>query len=204
MKSHVRRVWQRVHRLYAVRRNVHAPADVHIGIGSVLWAPRRLVVGRDVYIGKGCTIEVDGSIGDCVLISNHVGIVGRSDHAMRQVGVSIRRADWVGDRPQRLSRPVHIGDDVWIGYGAVVLSGLTVGRGAVIAAGAVVTSDVAAYAVVAGNPARRVGQRFEGEEITVHEQLLVGSAERTPQREGVRGTPAESVLPPEASHGGHR
>jgi acetyltransferase-like isoleucine patch superfamily enzyme len=132
-------------------------------------------VGRDVYIGKGCTIEVDGSIGDSGLIANRLGIVGRRDHAMRQVGAPIRRADWVGDHPHRLSRPVHIGDDVWIGYGAVVLSGLSIGRGAVVAAGAVVTSDVDPYVVVAGNPAIPVGRRFEGDAITAHE-LLLGSA----------------------------
>jgi acetyltransferase-like isoleucine patch superfamily enzyme len=178
MKSYVREVWQRAHRLYAVRGNVRVRDDVHIGIGSVLWAPRQLVVGRDVYIGKGCTIEVDGSIGDSVLIANRVGIVGRSDHAMRQVGATIRRADWVGDHPHRLSRPVHIGDDVWIGYGAVVLSGLRIGRGAVVAAGAVVTSHVAPYAVVAGNPARPVGRRFDGESIAAHEHLLTHGGRR--------------------------
>jgi acetyltransferase-like isoleucine patch superfamily enzyme len=172
VKKHVRRVWQRVHRLYSVRRNVQVRDDVHIGVGSILWAPRELVVGRDVYIGKGCTIEVDGSIGDSVLIANRVGIVGRSDHDMRQVGATMRRADWVGDHPQRLSRPVHIGDDVWIGYGAVVLSGLTIGRGAVVAAGAVVTSDVEPYDIVAGNPAGGVGRRFEGGQIATHERLL--------------------------------
>ncbi|WP_432071736.1 DapH/DapD/GlmU-related protein [Streptomyces wuyuanensis] len=129
-------------------------------------------MGTDVYIGKGCTIEVDGAIGDGVLIGNRVGIVGRTDHAMRQVGVAVRHADWVGDHPERLSRPVHIGDDVWIGYGAVVLSGVVIGRGAVVAAGAVVTSDVAPYDVVAGNPAAAVGRRFEAEQITAHERLL--------------------------------
>ncbi|MDX6350693.1 MAG: virginiamycin acetyltransferase [Streptomyces sp.] len=177
MSNHVRWIWQRVHRLYAVRRNVRVRDDVHIGVGSILWAPQELVVGRDVYIGKGCTIEVDGAIGDSVLIANRVGIIGRSDHDMRQVGATIRRADWVGDHPHRLSRPVHIGDDVWIGYGAVVLSGLSIGRGAVVAAGAVVTSDVDPYVVVAGNPARPVGQRFDDEAITAHE-LLLGSATR--------------------------
>jgi acetyltransferase-like isoleucine patch superfamily enzyme len=181
MKGYVLRVWQRAHRLYAVRRNVRVRDDVHIGIGSVLWAPRQLAVGRDVYIGKGCTIEVDGSIGDSVLIANRVGIVGRNDHAMRQVGATIRRADWVGDHPHRLSRPVYISDDVWIGYGAVVLSGLSIGRGAVVAAGAVVTSDVEPYVVVAGNPARPVGRRFDDEAIAVHEHLL-GSAGRARQR----------------------
>ncbi|MGW6097123.1 DapH/DapD/GlmU-related protein [Streptomyces sp. NPDC055157] len=129
-------------------------------------------MGRDVYIGKGCTIEADGTIGDCVLIANRVGIVGRTDHAMRQIGTTVRQADWVGDHPDRLSRPVHVGTDVWIGYGAVVLSGINIGRGAVVAAGAVVTTDVAPYDIVAGSPAAPVGRRFGSDEIAQHERLL--------------------------------
>ena len=50
--------------------------------------------------------------------------------------------------------PIHVGDDVWIGAGAVILPGVTIGRGAIIGAGAVVTGDVAPFAVVAGVPAR--------------------------------------------------
>jgi acetyltransferase-like isoleucine patch superfamily enzyme len=63
----------------------------------------------------------------------------------------------------------------------VVLSGLSIGRGAVVAAGAVVTSDVDPYVVVAGNPARPVGRRFDEEAITAHE-LLLGSAARARHR----------------------
>lgn len=54
---------------------------------------------------------------------------------------------------------VHVGDDVWIGYGAILLDGVTVGDGAVIGAGAVVTRSVEPNAVVAGNPARVIGTR---------------------------------------------
>ena len=54
------------------------------------------------------------------------------------------------------ARPIHIGDDAWIGGGAILLPGVTVGEGAVIAAGAVVTRDVPAGVLVAGNPARVV------------------------------------------------
>lgn len=54
-----------------------------------------------------------------------------------------------------------IGNDVWIGYGAVVLNGVTIGDGAVIAAGAVVTKDVPPYAVVGGNPAKIIKYRFD-------------------------------------------
>jgi acetyltransferase-like isoleucine patch superfamily enzyme len=175
MRDYVRLARYRLNRRFALRENVRLGRNVHIGIGSSLWAPRELVVGDDVYIGNGCTIEVDGTIGDDVLIANAVGIVGRFDHAVRQVGTPVRRADWVGDHPERLSRPVAVGDDVWIGYGAVVLSGLAVGRGAVVAAGSVVASDVAPYDIVAGNPARPIGRRFADDEIAAHETMLASA-----------------------------
>src|SRR6201994_1567978 len=60
----------------------------------------------------------------------------------------------------RKSFRIHIGHDVWIGHGAIVLPGRNVGTGAVIAAGAIVTKDVPAYTIVAGNPARPIKRRF--------------------------------------------
>jgi len=58
-----------------------------------------------------------------------------------------------------LERPVAIMDHAWIGAKALIMPGVTVGEGAVIAAGAVVTKDVAPYTIVAGVPARKVGER---------------------------------------------
>ena len=60
----------------------------------------------------------------------------------------------------RRGKRVHVGHDVWIGHGAIVLPGRNVGTGAVIAAGAIVTRDVPAYTIVAGNPARAIKRRF--------------------------------------------
>jgi maltose O-acetyltransferase len=55
--------------------------------------------------------------------------------------------------------PVTIGDRVFIGARAIVLSGVTIGEGAAVAAGAIVTKDVDPYTIVAGVPARPIGSR---------------------------------------------
>lgn len=55
---------------------------------------------------------------------------------------------------------ITIEDDVWIGFGATILSGVTIGQGAVIAAGSVVTKDVPPYAIVGGVPAKVIKYRF--------------------------------------------
>jgi phosphonate metabolism protein (transferase hexapeptide repeat family) len=60
----------------------------------------------------------------------------------------------------RKSYRIHIGHDVWIGHGAIVLPGRNIDTGAVIAAGAIVTKDVPAYTIVGGNPARPIKRRF--------------------------------------------
>ncbi len=65
----------------------------------------------------------------------------------------------------RSKGPVVIGNDVWIGYGATILSGVAIGDGAVIAAGSVVAKSVPPYSIVAGNPARVAKYRFSEEQI---------------------------------------
>lgn len=60
---------------------------------------------------------------------------------------------------------IIVDDDVWIGYGATIMSGVHIGQGAVVAAGAVVTKDVPPYAIVGGVPAKVIKYRFEPEMI---------------------------------------
>ena len=64
-----------------------------------------------------------------------------------------------------------IGNDVWIGYEAVIMAGVHIGDGAVIAARAVVTKDVPPYTIVGGTPARKIRMRFEEETIAKLQQI---------------------------------
>ena len=164
-------------RAYAVRDNVTLGERVHIGVGTTIDAPRSLVIGSDVYIGKRCTIECDGAIGNGVLIANQAGLIGRHDHDYKTVGVSVRDSPWVGDDEyiHRERLRLVIGDDVWIGFGAIVLTGATVGRGAIVGAGSVVTNSVPPYSIVAGQPAGVIAMRFSASEAALHEAMLSGT-----------------------------
>lgn len=98
------------------------------------------------------------AIGRRVVVSYNVTIADSDFHphdpaARRLDAIANRPGSDKAHRPRLQSRPVRIGDDVWIGIGAILLKGITVGAGARIAAGAVVTRDVPAGARVAGNPA---------------------------------------------------
>lgn len=165
-------------RLWRAGPCVRAGRDLHIGTRCRLWAPERIELGDHSYLGKDVLIETNCRIGRHVLIANRVGLVGRHDHLFRTPGVPVRFGHWVGSArvPSAYrNEAVVVEDDVWIGYGAIVLSGTVIGRGAVVAAGAVVSRDVAPYSIVAGNPAATIGHRFAGaDQIERHESLLRG------------------------------
>lgn len=75
-----------------------------------------------------------------------------------------------GEPESGLSRgPITVGNDVWMGRDALVLSGVTISHGAVVGARAVVTKDVAPFEIVGGVPARHIGWRFDEQ---IREELL--------------------------------
>jgi acetyltransferase-like isoleucine patch superfamily enzyme len=168
-------LWLFLKRSVFVGPNVYVGKNFHVGAFSWINATDSLVIGDDVLIGKLCTIQCNGRIGDGALIANNVGVIGRIDHDFRTVGVLVRKTRHISERPEVQKDPrsrIDIGSDVWIGFGSTILSGLSIGRGAIVGAGSVVMGNVAPYDIVAGNPARRVGRRFTDEEITVHEATI--------------------------------
>ena len=66
---------------------------------------------------------------------------------------------------------LKIGNDVWIGYEAVILSGVTIGDGAIIGTRAVVTKDVPSYTIVGGLPAKPIRKRFDEETIQKFKEI---------------------------------
>ena len=112
-----------------------------------------LQTGSYVFVGRNCTIPPLVTIGRYTMLAADVAIVG-DDHNWSEPGVPIQFAG----RPAQ--QRTSIGDDVWIGHGAILLRGVTIGDGAIVAAGAVVTKDVPAFEIWAGTPARKIRDRF--------------------------------------------
>jgi acetyltransferase-like isoleucine patch superfamily enzyme len=111
-----------------------------------------LRIGDFTFIGRGCEIDaaLSVTIGKHALLAPNVFV---TDHTHNHARSARLDEQGIG------SAAVSIGDDAWIGTGAVILSGVTIGTGAIVAAGAVVTRSVAPYSIVAGVPARVVGER---------------------------------------------
>jgi virginiamycin A acetyltransferase len=60
---------------------------------------------------------------------------------------------------------IIVGNDVWIGHGAIIMSGVEIGDGAIIGAGSLISKNIEAYAIYVGNPAQKIGYRFDSEVI---------------------------------------
>ena len=146
------------------------PASVVLEPGVLIFHPEHVTLGERVYVGHYAilkayyknTLEVgDGSwIGQAVFMHAAGGIrigadvgIGPKVSLLTSTHREPGREHPIMDGELELG-PIVIEDGADLGVGAIILPGVTIGRGAQVGAGAVVTSDVAAYAVVAGNPAR--------------------------------------------------
>jgi acetyltransferase-like isoleucine patch superfamily enzyme len=156
---------------------VHPTADIEdgvtVGAGTSIWHRAHVrtgaSIGAECVIGGGAYIDADVTIGDRVKIQSG---------ALVYHGVTVADGVFIGpgailtnDRfPRAIApdgslaladdwqvSPIHLGHGSSIGAGAIVVAGCDVGAYALVGAGAVVTRSVPAHALVAGNPARRIG-----------------------------------------------
>lgn len=136
-------------RLYlgGVGRNVYIDSNVYVRY------PKTLFIGNDVSINRGCEFyaswhrkETRIKLGDNIRIGPGVRFFAAGHDSS-----SLHLPDTADS--------ICVDDNVWIGGGAVILQGVTVGEGAVVAAGSVVTTDVKAFCMVGGVPARTIKER---------------------------------------------
>lgn len=100
-------------------------------------------------------------IGSYCSIAKQTAFILGVDHRMSGISTyPFRKLMMQGEQEAISKGDIVIEDDVWIGYGAIILSGVHIGQGAAVAAGAVVSKDVPPYAIVGGIPARVIKYRF--------------------------------------------
>lgn len=160
--------------LLSKHRNVTIGRDSTFGRGTVFYAPNKIKIGNNVYIGKYCSFETDLEIADDVLFGNNVGLIGKYDHDYSYIGKSIKDSPWIGDEKYSFKGKglkIVVEKDVWVGYGAIIVSGVRIGRGSIVAAGSVVLRDVEPYSIVGGNPAKVIARRFTQNQIVQHERV---------------------------------
>ena len=123
--------------IFHFRTEIRNIWQLHVGDGSIIGDNVLLDARRGLTIGKNVNIA--------------------SDVAIYPGGHDIRNPNF--GPPAKDSKPIVIGDRVYIGARAMILNGVTIGEGAVLCAGCIVTKDVEPYAIVAGIPAKKINER---------------------------------------------
>ena len=152
-----KRKWHKLHPdSDTIPMNVFNFNNVSVGHGSYgelnvvdFGGDRRLIIKNFVSIAQNVTFLLNAE--------HYVDRI--STYPFKVKELQIQKSESFG------KQDIIIDDDVWIGYGATVMSGVHIGQGAIVAAGAVVTKDIPPYAVVGGVPAKVIKYRFDDEMV---------------------------------------
>jgi acetyltransferase-like isoleucine patch superfamily enzyme len=125
------------------------------------------MIGRYTYFTNGYSFDESRvDIGNFCSIAKDVTFNTEVNHNYKTVSTYPFYEKWgIGKDNYYYKDKITIGNDVWIGMGATIMSGVKIGDGAVIAAHSVVTKDVEPYAIMGGNPAKIIKYRFDKKTI---------------------------------------
>jgi len=141
---------------YGLLKNSHH--NLHIGKNVIITPINQITFADNIYISNNCWITTSDTndskinIGNYVMIAHNVMIIG-GNHNIERIDIPMM-LQGVGKQGT-----ITIEDDVWIGAGAIILTGVTIGTGSVVGAGSVVTKDIPPYSISVGNPAKVVKNR---------------------------------------------
>ena len=119
--------------------------------------------GSDIRIFNGGILELNGgylNAFDQIVCAEKI-IIGKDVAIARDVIIRDTDAHDILDGKHQKTKPIIIGDHVWIGTRAIIMKGVTIGDGAIVAAGAIVTKDVPSHTIVAGIPAKVIKENIE-------------------------------------------
>ena len=192
-----------LYKLKYCKNNVKISNGCNIGCGTVFEGNNVLgrkttfvgYMGFGSYMGANCNFW--GKVGRFCSIANNVRVIIGTHPSKNfvsthpcfyskhcQAGFTFAKHNSFDEYKYAEGRyNVLVGNDVWIGYGAVIMAGITIGDGAIIAAGAVVTKDVEPYSIVGGVPAKVIRSRFTKEQVDFLLDLKWWSKDETWLRE---------------------
>lgn len=131
-----------------------------VEVGDYSYGPIRLI---------SCGKQGKLSVGRFCSIAHDVAFVMNNEHPIGNLSTFPFKSVVLNhEDPEALSKGgITVCDDVWIGFGALILDGVTIGQGAIVAAGSVVSKDVPPYTIVGGCPAREIRKRFDDELVEI-------------------------------------
>src|SRR5262249_22321797 len=129
--------------------DIEVQTDTEVSIGAGTTVQRRCTINGTTRIGRGCILAPN------VFISSGTHPFRAFPH------LPIREQERRLAESGSPDAPIWIQDDCWLGINVVVCPGVTVGKGSIVGANSVVVKSVSPYSVVAGAPARLIGQRLQ-------------------------------------------
>ncbi|WP_394496063.1 acyltransferase [Shewanella sp. ENK2] len=162
-----------------IQQHLTQVETIHIGEHSFIAPEANLFAerGRDIHIGNQCMIAADVFLHGPIKLGDEVAINHGCSFDGGKVGITIGNKTRIANNVtiyafnhgMSVDNPIYqqavtakgitIGDDVWIGAQAGIVDGVTIGNQAIVGMGSIVTKDVPEFAIVAGNPAKIIGDR---------------------------------------------
>jgi acetyltransferase-like isoleucine patch superfamily enzyme len=150
-----------------LKKNMEVGSNSIIKLGVTVHNPKKIIIGNDCFIGKGTVLYSE--LKDSKLVIKNNVQINRDVHLDYSGGLEIGCNSLISEgatifthshgynpRSQPIPKPSKIGEAVWIGSKAMIMSGVNIGDGAIIAAGSIVTKDVMPHSIVGGNPAKLI------------------------------------------------